>query len=51
MTQKINFWLQNQKNVELVVDSNGDSNYILNTEVVTSPKKSKKKRKHEHTDC
>merc|ERR1719270_2833934 len=42
--------LKNQKNVELVVDSNGDSNYILNTEVVSSPKKSKKKRKREHTD-
>merc|ERR1719220_1539996 len=38
--------LKKQRNVELVVDSNGDSNYILNTEVVSSPQKSKKKRKH-----
>jgi len=37
--------LKKQNNLELVVDTNGDANYILNTEVVQPHHKSKKRRK------
>merc|ERR1712098_438980 len=37
--------LKKQDNLELVVDTNGDANYVLNTDVVQQTK-SKKRRKH-----